>query len=405
MFSKKEIFFQELSKYSTKEYLDSDQELITNEWVILMKKKGEENCICKHLIKHYAYVYNLRTGHILTIGVGCCKKYGLNQTVNNMFLIEFFSTDAGSLILKNGFFDINCDIDFIKFLDMNILNVCKSNKENLEFYTRIIEVLKENLEELNTIYNFYFVKKYFQKINENLKKEILKNENLENENENLENENLGKENLEKENLENENLEKEKENLEKEKENLEKEKENLEKEKENLEKEKENLEKENLEKENLEKENLGKENLEKEILKKENLEKEILEKEILEKEILEKEKENLKKENESLKKENENLKNENENLKNENENLKNENEILKIVPTELYTEVPTELYTEVPTELHNDNMLALNEKNYNIDSTIRRLKNIKNGFKEVREDMEKFNNKIREHRQKIELFII
>jgi hypothetical protein len=164
-FSKKqnEIFYEELIKYSDTD-IDTD---IKNQWTILIKKKGENNCICGHIIKHYAYVYNIKTGHILIIGVGCCKKYGLNEMVSNMLLIDFLGdTDAGSLLLKNGLFDINRDIEFIQFLD-NILNeICRMNKENLEFYSRKIEVFKQNLEELIGFYNFYLGEKYLRKIDE-----------------------------------------------------------------------------------------------------------------------------------------------------------------------------------------------------------------------------------------------
>jgi hypothetical protein len=173
MVSKKEIFYQELMKYSDK---DSD---ITNQWTILMKKKGEQNCICGHTIKHFAYVYNIKTGHILIIGVGCCKKYGLNETVSNMLLIDFLGdTEAGSLLLKNGFFDLNRDFEFVQFLD-NILNeIYKMNKENLAFYSRKIEVFKQNLEELIGFYNFYLGEKYLRKIDEIAEKIVVNESEL-----------------------------------------------------------------------------------------------------------------------------------------------------------------------------------------------------------------------------------
>jgi len=218
----------------------------------------------------------MRTGHILTIGVGCCKKYGLNKIVNNVLLIDFLTdTEEGSLILKNGFFDINCDIDFVKFLNMNIQN-CKMDKENLEFYNRKIEVFKENIEELNDTYNFYFGEKYLRKINEILENENSKNENSKNENS----------------------------------------------------------------------------------KNENSKNEIPKNEIP-----------------------------------KNENPKNEipkNEIPK-------NEIPK---NEIP-----KNEIPKNEKCYNMDSTIRRLRNITKAFREVRKDFEQLHEKIREHRNKIEFFSI
>ena len=163
MFSKKDIFFNELSKYSD----TIDIINVLEQWTIIAKKKGEQNCICRHLIKHYAHVYNMRTGHILTIGVGCCKKYGISQSITNMLLIEFFSdTDVGSLILKNGFFDINCDIDFLQFLENKINENNNVDKENLEFHIRHLEVLKQNMEELVDNYHFYLGQSYIKKIEE-----------------------------------------------------------------------------------------------------------------------------------------------------------------------------------------------------------------------------------------------
>lgn len=150
--SLKEKFFNELKKYSTNE------NHFEKEWIQISKHKKESHCICGHTIHHYAYVYNIENGHILTIGVGCCKKYGINQSLNNIILLEFF-TDSGSLFFKNGFFDINRDIDFIQFLNNKIDRIQKLDKENLgyeiEFYLRETEVLKKNLEELIDNYNFY----------------------------------------------------------------------------------------------------------------------------------------------------------------------------------------------------------------------------------------------------------
>jgi len=150
--SLKEKFFNELKKYSTNE------KHFEKEWIQISKHKKESPCICGHTIHHYAYVYNIENGHILTIGVGCCKKYGITQTLNNIILLEFF-TELGSLFFKNGFFDINRDIDFIQFLNNKIDRIEKLDKENLgseiEFYLREIEVLKKNLEELIDNYNFY----------------------------------------------------------------------------------------------------------------------------------------------------------------------------------------------------------------------------------------------------------
>ena len=150
--SLKEKFFNELKKYSTTE------NHFEKEWIQITKHKKESHCICGHTIHHYAYVYNIVNGHILTIGVGCCKKYGINQYLNNIILLEFFA-ESGSLFFKNGFFDINRDIDFIKFLNNKIDRIEKLDKENLgseiEFYLRETEVLKKNLEELIDKYNFY----------------------------------------------------------------------------------------------------------------------------------------------------------------------------------------------------------------------------------------------------------
>uniref|UniRef100_A0A6C0HZW0 Uncharacterized protein n=1 Tax=viral metagenome TaxID=1070528 RepID=A0A6C0HZW0_9ZZZZ len=165
MISKKKEFYDELMKYSNTDTTNNMEDDIKKQWKILIKKKGEENCICKHLIKHYAYVYNIKTGHILTIGTGCCKKYGLNETVNNILLIDFFDTEQGSLVLQNHFYDINLDIDFVKFLDNYICEKDFCNEENLEFNSRKLEVFKENLEELIYVYNFYFGEKYLRKIN------------------------------------------------------------------------------------------------------------------------------------------------------------------------------------------------------------------------------------------------
>jgi hypothetical protein len=55
----------------------SQREQLKNEWTIVSKKKKENLCLCGHIIHHYAYVYNVKNGRILKIGVGCCKKYGI----------------------------------------------------------------------------------------------------------------------------------------------------------------------------------------------------------------------------------------------------------------------------------------------------------------------------------------
>jgi len=148
----KQHFFNELKKYS------NNENQIEKEWIQISKHKKESPCICGHIIHHYAYVYNIENGHILTIGVGCCKKYGITQISNNILLLEFFE-ESGSLFYKNGFFDMNKDIDFIQFLNYKIERIQKLNKENLgediKFYLRQIETFKKNLEELIDFYHFY----------------------------------------------------------------------------------------------------------------------------------------------------------------------------------------------------------------------------------------------------------
>ena len=148
----KQHFFNELKKYS------SNENQFEKEWIQISKHKKESPCICGHIIHHYAYVYNIENGHILTIGVGCCKKYGITQISNNILLLEFFQ-ESGSLFYKNKFFDMNKDIDFIQFLNNKIERIQKLNKENLgadiKFYLREIEILKQNLEELIDFYHFY----------------------------------------------------------------------------------------------------------------------------------------------------------------------------------------------------------------------------------------------------------
>lgn len=159
----KQHFFNELKKYS------NNENQIEKEWIQISKHKKESPCICGHVIHHYAYVYNIENGHILTIGVGCCKKYGITQFLNNNLLLEFF-TESGSLFYKNGFFDINRDIDFIKFLNNKLEGIQKIEKENLgediKFYLRQIEILKKNLEELIDKYHFYCGQNLLLKTNE-----------------------------------------------------------------------------------------------------------------------------------------------------------------------------------------------------------------------------------------------
>jgi len=148
----KQHFFNELKKYS------NNENLFKKEWIQISNHKKESPCICGHIIHHYAYVYNIENGHILTIGVGCCKKYGITQISNNILLLEFFE-ESGSLFYKNGMFDINRDIDFIQFLNNKIERIQKMDKENIgadiKFYLREIEVIKQNLEELIDFYHFY----------------------------------------------------------------------------------------------------------------------------------------------------------------------------------------------------------------------------------------------------------
>jgi len=164
MFSKKkdETFYRELLKYS-----ESDlQEELHKEWKILFKHKGEKYCICGHTIHHYAHVYNILNGHIINIGVGCCKKYGLTNVATNLILLEFLSeTEEGSLVLQNGLFDINRDLDFIKFINENINENWKIEKENMEFHIRKLEIWKKNLEELVDVYHFYCGSTIIEKIN------------------------------------------------------------------------------------------------------------------------------------------------------------------------------------------------------------------------------------------------
>ena len=158
----KQHFFNELKKYSTNE------NLFEKEWIQISKHKNEKHCICGHTIHHYAYVYNIENGHILTIGVGCCKKYGITQKSTNILLLEYFQ-ELGSLFFENGFFDINRDIDFIQYLNNKIDRIQKLDKENLgediKFYLREIEVIKQNLEELIDFYHFYCGKNILLKIN------------------------------------------------------------------------------------------------------------------------------------------------------------------------------------------------------------------------------------------------
>ena len=56
----KQHFFNELKKYS------NNENLFKNEWIQISKHKKESPCICGHIIHHYAYVYNIENGHILT---------------------------------------------------------------------------------------------------------------------------------------------------------------------------------------------------------------------------------------------------------------------------------------------------------------------------------------------------
>ena len=157
IFTKKkndDIFFHKLAKYSCH---TENMEYI-KEWIILFKEKCPQNkqCICEHYIRNYAYVYNVLNGNIVIIGLGCCKKNGINEIATNLVLLEFLTeTDAGSLILKNGSFDINNDIDFIAFINTKFTTMNNMEKENVEFYIRKMEILKKNIVELIDIYHFY----------------------------------------------------------------------------------------------------------------------------------------------------------------------------------------------------------------------------------------------------------
>ena len=94
-------------------------------------------------------------GNIAIIGLGCCKKNGITEIATNLVLLEFLTeTYAGSLVLKNGSFDINNDIDFITFINTKLLAM-NTEKENLEFYIRKLEILKKNIVELMDVYHFY----------------------------------------------------------------------------------------------------------------------------------------------------------------------------------------------------------------------------------------------------------
>jgi hypothetical protein len=156
-----DLFFRNLRQYSCyceEEVEEENREELVKEWFILFKEKCQQNkqCICGHYIRNYAHVYNVLNGNIVIIGLGCCKKYGITEVTTNLVLLEFLTeTDAGSLLLQNGHFDINTNMDFIMFIHTELMTMNNRQKENLEFYVRKLEILRKNIGELIDHYYFY----------------------------------------------------------------------------------------------------------------------------------------------------------------------------------------------------------------------------------------------------------
>jgi hypothetical protein len=109
-----------------------------DEWFYVYNETRDTNsghCICQHKLRHIYYMYNVVTQHIISVGSGCHKKFGLQETSVKSKTLKKVLSDA----LTNHEYEL---------IDNPFEYTVKIEKQLMDFITNKYENYKNKIEKL-----------------------------------------------------------------------------------------------------------------------------------------------------------------------------------------------------------------------------------------------------------------